>query len=486
MTTAAGVTEGSLIENRTFEEITIGESASIVHRLSRADIELFAVMSGDVNPAHLDEQFAARSLFHHVVAHGMWSGALFSAVLGTKLPGPGTIYLGQDLHFLRPIQIDDTVTVTVAVREKHPEKHIVVFDCRAVNQAGVEAVRGTAEVKAPTEKIRLLPAELPEVELRHHDRFRKLIERCHALAPVVTAVVHPCDGATLAAVREAAEAGLIQPVLVGPEAKIRAAAEAAGINVTPFRLVSTPHSHAAAAEAVNLVRTGQAQAIMQGSLHTSELLPEVTAAASGLRTGRLMTHVFLLDVPSYSKPLLLTDAAINFFPTLPDKKEICQNAIEVAQAIGIAEPKVAILAAVETVSEKLPSTLDAAALCKMADRGQITGGIVDGPLAFDNAVSPEAARLKGITSRVAGNADILVVRDLEEGSLLVKQLAFFAGAEAAGIVVGARVPIILANRADGLRSRLTSCAAAVLLAEAARCGTALISGNSSSSLDQAA
>jgi phosphate acetyltransferase len=478
MATAAADTEGSLIENRTFDEITVGESASVVHRLTRADIELFAVMSGDVNPAHLDDQFAARSLFHHVVAHGMWSGALFSAVLGTKLPGPGTIYLGQDLRFLRPIQIDDTVTVTVTVREKRPEKSMVVFDCRAVNQSGVEVVRGTAEVRAPSEKIRLLPAELPEVQLRHHDRFRKLIERCKALAPLVTAIVHPCDGATLAGVREGAEAGLILPVLVGPEAKILAASQ--------YRLVSTPHSHAAAAEAVNLVRTGQALAIMQGSLPSSELLHEVMAAGTGLRTGRLMSHVFLLDVPSYSKPLLLTDAVINFFPTLADKKEICQNAIQMARAIGIAEPKVAILAAVETVSEKLPSTLDAAALCKMADRGQITGGIVDGPLAFDNAVSPEAARLKGITSRVAGNADILVVRDLEEGSLLVKQLAFFAGAEAAGIVVGARAPIILTNRADGLRSRLTSCAAAVLMAEAARCGTALISGNSANSLDQAA
>jgi phosphate acetyltransferase len=486
MTTVTGVTEGSLIENRTFDEITIGESASIVHRLTRADIELFAVMSGDVNPAHLDEQFAARSLFHHVVAHGMWSGALFSAVLGTKLPGPGTIYLGQDLRFLRPIQIDDTVTVTVTVREKRPEKHVVVFDCCAVNQAGVEAVRGTAEVKAPIEKIRLLPAELPEVQLRHHDRFRKLIERCHALAPVVTAIVHPCDSATLAAVREAAEAGLIMPVLVGPEAKILAAAEAVGIAISQYRLVSTPHSHAAAAEAVNLVRTGQAQAIMQGSLQSGELLQEVMAAGSGLHTGRLMSHVFLLDVPSYSKLLLLTDAVINFFPTLEDKKEICQNAIQLAQAIGIAEPKVALLAAVETVSEKLPSTLDAAALCKMADRGQITGGVVDGPLAFDNAVSPEASRLRGIASRVAGNADILVVRDLEEGSLLVKQLAFFAGADAAGIVVGARVPIILANRADGFRSRLASCGAAVLMAEGARCGTPLISESSAGSLNQAA
>lgn len=486
MATIEPITEASLIENCTFDEIRVGASASIVHRLTRADIELFAVMSGDVNPAHLDEQFAARSLFHHVVAHGMWSGALFSAVLGTKLPGPGTIYLGQDLRFVRPIQIDDTVTVTVTVREKRPEKHIVVFDCRAVNQAGVEVVRGTAEVKAPVEKIRLLPAELPEVQLRHHDSFRKLIESCHGRGPVVTAIVHPCDGPTLAGVREAAEAGLMVPVLVGPEAKIRAAAEATSVGLSKYRVVSTPHSHAAAAEAVSLVRRGQAQAIMQGSLPSDELLHEVMDAGTGLRTGRLMSHVFLLDVPSYSKILLLTDAAINTFPTLADKMEICQNAVRLAQAIGIAQPKIAILAAVETVSEKLPSTLDAAALCKMADRGQITGGIVDGPLAFDNAVSPEAARLKGITSQVAGDADILVVRDLEEGSLLVKQLAFFAGADAAGIVVGARVPIILTGRADGLRSRLASCAAAVLMAEAPAPGAAQFPASAVNSVDQAA
>jgi phosphotransacetylase/acyl dehydratase len=465
------VAEDHLIENRTFDELKIGDTASMVHQLTRSDIELFAVMSGDVNPAHLDERFAARTLFHHVVGHGMLSGALISAVLGTKLPGPGSIYLSQDLHFMHPVGIGDRITVSVTVREKRPEKHVVVLDCRAVSQQGEqksEVVVGTAEVKAPTEKIRILPAELPEVQLRHHDRYRELMDYCKNLEPVTTAIVHPCDGPSLAGACEAATAGLIVPVLVGPDKKIRAQAEASGLEVSRYRVVSTAHSHAAASEAVNLVRSGEVRAIMKGSLHTDELMHEIVARGSGLRTARRISHVFVLDVPAYSKPLLLTDAVVNISPTLPDKRDICQNAIDLARLFRIEEPKVAILSAVETVSEKLPSTLDAAALCKMADRGQITGGVVDGPLAFDNAINPEAARTKGIVSRVAGQADILVVRDLEEGNLLAKQLTFFAGADSAGIVVGARVPIMVTSRADGLRSRLASCAVALLIAESSR------------------
>lgn len=465
MSTAAAIPHTArMIENRTFDEIAVGESASLVRRLTRADIELFAILSGDVNPAHLDDQFAARSLFRHVVAHGMWSGALFSAVMGTKLPGPGSIYLGQDLRFLRPIALDDTITVTVTVREKRPEKQIVVFDCRAVNQAGVEVVRGTAEVKAPTEKLRLLPAELPEVQFRRHDVYHDLIQRCHGLAPLRTAVAHPCDAPSLAGTCAAAEAGLIVPVLVGPEARIRAVAAEAGLNISAFRIVSTLHSNASAAKAVDLVRTSEVQALMKGSLETAELMHEVVPASSGLRTARRMSHVYMLQVPAYPRPLLLTDAEINIAPTLPQMRDICQNAIDLAHTIGISEPKVALLSAIETVSEKLANTLEAAALCKMAERGQITGAVVDGPLAFDSAVSAEAARTKGIQSRVAGQADILVVRDLEGGSLLAKQLSFLAGADAAGIVTGARVPIVLTSRADGQRTRVASCALAVLSA----------------------
>ena len=462
MSTIAGANDARTIENHTFDELAVGESASLVRRLRRADIELFAILSGDVNPAHLDDQFAARSLFRHVVAHGMWSGALFSAVLGTKLPGPGSIYLGQDLRFLRPIALDDTITVTVTVREKRPEKQIVIFDCHAVNQNGVEVVRGTAEVKAPTEKLRLLPTELPEVEFRRHDAYRELIQHCHGLPPLRTAVVHPCDVPSIAGVCAAAEAGLIVPVLVGPEAKVRAAAAAGGLDIGGFRLVSTAHSHEAAARAVELVRAGEVEALMKGSLETAELMHEVVLRSSGLRTARRMSHVYLLQVPAYAKPLLLTDAEINIAPGLTEMRDICQNAIDLAHTIGIEEPRLALLSAIETVSEKLGNTLEAAGLCKMAERGQITGAIVDGPLAFDSAVSAEAARTKGIESKVAGQADILVVRDLEAGSLLAKQLSFLAGADAAGIVTGARVPIVLTSRADGLRTRVASCALAVL------------------------
>jgi phosphotransacetylase len=424
-------------------------------------------MSGDVNPQHLDEQYAAKALFHHVIAHGMWSGALISTVLGTELPGPGTIYLGQALRFLRPVAIGDTVAVTVIVREKRPDKHVVVLDCRCVNQRSEQVVTGTAEVIAPTEKIRRPRTELPEVEIRRHDRYHQLIARCESLPPVLTAVVHPCDGPSLQAAIDAAAVRLIEPVLIGPEEKIRAAADAAGLDIARFRLVAAPHSNGAAAQSAAMASAGEVQSLMKGSLHTDEFLHAVLDAP-GLRTGHRLSHVYVMDVPSYSKTLFITDAAINIAPSLGDKRDICQNAIGLAHVLGIAEPKVAILSAVETVNDRLRSTIDAAALCKMADRGQIVGGLVDGPLAFDNAISLAAAQTKQIRSAVAGQADILVVPDLEAGNMLAKQLSFLAGADAAGIVLGARVPIILTSRADSLRTRLASCAVAALLADARR------------------
>ena len=463
-------TEGrndGLIENQTFDEIAVGETAALTHTLAKADIELFAVMSGDINPAHVDEQYAANTLFHHVIAHGMWSGALISTVLGTELPGPGTIYLGQDLRFRRPVAIGDTVTVTVTAREKRPNKRIVIFDCRCVNQRSEEVVTGTAEVIAPTEKIRRPRAELPEIELRHHDRYHQLIRRCDGLPAVTTAVVHPCDGPSLESAVQAAQAGLIEPVLIGHAVKIQAAAESAQLDISHYRLVPAPHSHGAAAQAAAMASAGEAQALMKGSLHTDELMHAIVQE-TGLRTGRRISHVYLMAVPAYPRALFITDAAINIAPSLDDKRDICQNAIDLAHVLGIDEPKVAILSAVETVSDKLRSTLDAAALCKMADRGQITGALVDGPLAFDNAVSLAAARTKQIRSPVAGEADILVVPDLEAGNMLAKQLSYLAGADAAGIVLGARVPIILTSRADSLRTRLASCAVAVLIADARR------------------
>lgn len=456
----------SFIENRTFDEIEVGDQASLVRTLSERDIDLFAAMSGDVNPAHMDPAFASTDMFHRVVAHGMWGGALISTVLGTQLPGPGTIYLSQDLHFHAPVGLGDTVTITVTAREKIADRQRIIFDCRGRNQHGDDVILGTAEVKAPLEKIHRPRIELPEVRLGNHDRFHALMARAKPGAAIPTAVVHPCDDVSLGAALEAAVAGLIIPILVGPSAKIHAAAKQARLDISGLRLVDTPHSHAAAEAAVALVRSSEARLLMKGALHTDELMHAVMATESGLRTERRLSHIYLFDVPGYERPLLVTDAAINIAPSLTDKRDIIQNAIDLAHIMGIETPRVAVLSAVETVNPAIPSTVDAAALCKMAERGQITGGLVDGPLAFDNAISPEAARKKGIVSPVAGVADILVVPDLESGNMLAKQLSFLAGADAAGVVMGARVPIILTSRADSSRTRLASCAVAVLVSRA--------------------
>ena len=298
------------------------------------------------------------------------------------------------------------------------------------------------------------------------ETYEKLIAHGAGLPATRCAVVHPCDAPSLGGAMAAARAGLIVPLLVGPAARIRRAAEEAGLDIAGVAVIDTPHSHASAARAVELVRAGEANALMKGSLHTDELLEAVVDRERGIRTERRLSHVFVMDVPTYPKPLLITDAAVNIAPTLEVKADIVANAIELAHALGIARPKVAILSAVETVSAKIPSTIDAAALCKMADRGQITGALLDGPLALDNAISREAAATKGIVSPVAGDADILLVPDLEAGNMLAKELTFLAGAEAAGIVLGARVPIMLTSRADSVRTRLASAAVAALYCHA--------------------
>jgi phosphate acetyltransferase len=299
-------------------------------------------------------------------------------------------------------------------------------------------------------------------------KYEALLERCRSLEAVPTAVAHPCEHSALAAAVEAGQRGLIAPILVGPAATIEALAARHGIDLGQVRIVDAPHSHAAAAKAVALVRSGEAELLMKGSLHTDELLGAVVAKETGLRIGRRISHVFVMDVPTYHKVLVVTDAAINIAPALEDKADICQNAIELALSFDVKRPKVAILAAVETVTSKMPATIDAAALCKMADRGQITGGLLDGPLAFDNAISKDAARVKGIQSEVAGDPDILLVPDLEAGNMLAKQLSFLANADSAGLVLGARVPIILTSRADTVRSKIASCAVAVMAAHARR------------------
>lgn len=293
----------------------------------------------------------------------------------------------------------------------------------------------------------------------------RLIAHVRPLAPIRMAVVHPCDALSLGGAIDARDAGIIVPVLVAPAAKLRQVAADAGIDLTGCEIVDVPHSHGAAAAAARLAGKGEVQALMKGSLHSDELLAAILAPEAGLRTERRLTHCFIMETASYPRPFIITDAAINIAPTLTDKADIVRNAIELAHVIGVAEPRVAILAAVETVNPKMPATLDAAALCKMADRGQITGGVLDGPLAFDNAVSPEAARVKGIKSPVAGHADVLVVPDLESGNMLAKQLEYLGGAASAGIVLGARVPVVLTSRADSRQSRLASCAIALMLAQ---------------------
>ncbi len=300
------------------------------------------------------------------------------------------------------------------------------------------------------------------------DRLQRLFKRAPGAQPVPTAVVHPCDATAMAGVCEAAARGLIAPILVGPPAKLAAAAEAASCDISKFPVEAVPHSHAAATRAVELVREGKVALLMKGSLHTDELMHQVVAPESGLTTERRVSHVYVMDAPAYPRLLLITDAAVNIAPTLEEKRDIVQNAIDLAQAIGIDRPKVAILSAVETVTSKLKSTIDAAALCKMADRGQIVGGDLEGPLAFDNAVNPEAAAEKNLTSPVAGYADIVIVPDLEAGNMLAKQLIYLAGAKAAAVVLGARVPIILTSRADSVQTHVSSCAIAVLMVERGR------------------
>jgi len=458
----------AMLRNRPYAEIRIGDTASLGRTLTRLEIKSFALISGDLNPTHVDDDYAARHGDGRLLAHNMWAGALISSVLGNELPGPGTVYLGQTLDFDAQARADDTITATVVVREKHDEGRRVVFDCRCHNQFGETIATGTAEVRAPESSVVMPRPVVGTMAVQLHDKFAPLIKAADGIEAIPTAVAHPCSESALEAAVQAADRGLIVPILVGPEARIRSLAAQMGFDLSRLRVVDAPHSHAAAEAAVDLVRSGAAELLMKGSLHTDELLGAVIRREAGLRTDRRLSHVFLMDVPTYPKLLMVTDAAINIFPTLEEKRDICQNAIDLARVLGIDRPKVAILSAVETVNPKIPSTTDAASLCKMADRDQILGGVLDGPLAMDNAISAEAAAVKGIRSEVAGDPDILLVPNLEAGNILAKQLTFMAQADAAGIVLGARVPIVLTSRADSVRARLASCAVAALVAVARR------------------
>lgn len=457
-----------MVENVTFDEITQGQSAQLLRTLTLADIQAFAAVSGDTNPAHLDAEYANDTLFHGVIAHGMWGGALISALLGTQFPGPGTIYLEQVLHFTKPVHIGDTLTVTATVVSKDEVKKSIELDCQVVNQKGVRVLYGTARVLAPTQKVRLPRVDAPLIQLFDPQaRFKELLARSAGMPAVRCAVVHPCDTESLTGAMDAARYGLIIPVLIGPEVRLRHLAQEAGLDLTDVEIISVAHSHEAAEKAAEMAAKGEVEILMKGSLHTDELIHAVLAQPR-LRTGRRMSHVFRFDVPLYTKPLLITDAALNIHPTLMEKVDIAQNAIDFARILGVQTPKVAILSAVETVNPNIPSTIDAAALCKMADRGQIKGALLDGPLAFDNAISVRAAQIKHIESKVAGDADILLVPDLESGNMLAKQLEYLGGASGAGLVLGAKVPIALTSRADGPMNRVASALLAQLAAHNAR------------------
>ena len=456
----------NMIANRTFDELAVGDSAAIERTLTQQDLRLFALLGGetDAGVSVLAPQVPAHT--PSLIAHGMWGGTLIAAVLGTRLPGFGTVYRSQVLRFLAPVAPGDTLSIRVTVVAKDAATHGVMLACRCTNQNGVAIIEGEAEVIAPEERIERGRGTLPEIRLdvTGSDGLERLLAHVATLEPVRVAVVHPCDTPSLSAALDARDAGLIVPVLVAPRAKLEAVAMEAGLDLAGVAIEDVPHSHAAAARAAELARDGRVEALMKGSLHTDELMAAVVSSASGLRTKRRVSHCFLLQTPHYPRPFIVTDAAINLAPDLEQKADIVRNAIELAHVIGVAEPKVAILAAVETVSPSMPATLDAAALCKMADRGQITGGRLDGPLAFDNAVSIAAARTKGIVSDVAGQADILVVPDLESGNMLAKQLMYMGEAASAGIVLGAKVPVILTSRADSHEARIASCAIALMLA----------------------
>jgi phosphate acetyltransferase len=450
------------LSNTVFDEVQAGMCLAVSRTITRTDIEALTFVSGDIDEVQLEAE-GARACVEAVAAQ-----ALFSHLLNRQLPGPGTEILAFNLSFEGCIAVGDTLTATITAREKKRQGRVVVFDCQCTNQGSQVLASGTATVSAPARSISYTEIATPEVVFRRSDLLGRLIAACADMPPVACAVVYPCDHDSLIGPLEAARRELITPVLVGPQAQIQRAAQEAGVDLSPYTIVDADYAHTAAEKAVAMARAGEVQALMKGSLHTDDLMRAVVPSATGLRTDRRISHVFIMDVPTYPRLLLVTDAAINIAPGLREKADIAQNAIDLAHVLGIEEPKVAILAAVETINAEMPATLDAAALCKMADRKQITGGILDGPLAFDNAISVQAARTKHIDSPVAGMADILLVPDLEAGNMVAKQLQYLAGADAAGIIRGTRVPIVLTSRADNVRTRLASIAVMALVADAQR------------------
>ncbi len=456
--------DAEFIESTPYDALRIGQSAQLTHKLSPDDIAAFALVSGDVNPAHVDPEYAEHTPFHGVIAHGMWEAALISRLLGTCLPGPGTIYLAQTLRFLKPVRIGDELRISATVTAKIGDKRQVLLDCEVSNQTGTTVLTGVATVIAPAVTVRRPRARVP---LLHWPVTQSpdadLLAAVAQCEPLRCAVIHPCDAQSLQGALEAARQHLIVPLLVGPQARLRALAASLGLALEGITLVDAPHSHAAAARGAALAATGKVELLMAGATHLDELI-EAVQATPALQTKRRLSHICHLQLPMYDKPLLISDNLLNVRPTLADKVDIVQNAIELAHALGNAEPRVALLCALNTVSSEMVSTLDAAALCKMRDRGQITGALVDGPLTFDATMSPFAARTSGAASAPGLRADILIAPDLEAGSMLTRTLQCLGGAHHCGVIMGAAVPIALSDGGGNGPAPCGSAALALLLA----------------------
>ncbi|MBX2853654.1 MAG: bifunctional enoyl-CoA hydratase/phosphate acetyltransferase [Rhodobacteraceae bacterium] len=450
--------------NTTWDELQIGAEARLERLCVADDLYVFAHASGNLNPMHLPKIDGDGDGAPEAVAPSMWIASLISAVLGNILPGPGTLYRNQSLHFLDRAHAGDKLIARVRLIEKRPDR-LARFETWVERGDGTKVAEGVAEVVAPAGKETFDLDDVPGLTVQRHVHFDRLIALAEPLPPIPTAVIAPEGENSLGGALLAAKHTLIAPILVGDQAKIEAAAIAIGEPLSGVQIIHIPDHDAAAAHGVALVAEGRAKALMKGRLHTDQLLAPVLKRDGGLRTARRLSHVFVMDVPGLNHLLLVTDAAINIAPSLEDKVDIIQNAIGLAHALGVEQPKVAVLSAVETVTPRIPSTLDAAALTEMAAQGRITGGLVDGPLAMDNAVDLDAARAKGIKSLVAGRADILVAPNLEAGNILAKELTFISHAEAGGVALGAQCPIILTSRADDDKARLASCAVAALYAE---------------------
>ncbi|MEM1389377.1 MAG: bifunctional enoyl-CoA hydratase/phosphate acetyltransferase [Pseudomonadota bacterium] len=450
------------VANRVFDDLKPGDSAEMRRLVTLDDLYVFASASGNYNPMHLPREDGDGDGTPESIAPGLFVASLVSAVLGTRLPGAGTLYRHQSIDFHDRAHAGDELMCRVTVMEKREGGEVVLST--EVRRSADDALilSGTAVVTAPIARYEAHDLELPGLVVQRHRHFDDLLERAHRLPPLATAVVAPDDVNSLEGMLLAEKEGLIAPILIGRESDIRAAAKSCGADISRFELIDVPGGDKlASARACGLVHEGRAAAVMKGHLHTDDLLTPMLDKIDGLRIGRRFTHVFVMDVPGQPYPVMVTDAAINIAPDLQAKVDIAQNAIDLANSLGI-EPRVGVLSAVETVNPAIQSSIDAAALSKMAERGQITGGLVDGPLAMDNAVDLAAAKTKGLQGGVAGRANILVVSGIDAGNMLAKQLSFISHAEGAGLVLGARVPVILNSRADSAKSRLASCAVAAL------------------------